>query len=161
MAFSSKGIRLIVVNGFRFNYKISKLKKKSKWRKEVNELDETFMKYASHYGLGMVKDATINISVQLTSDPVSNMFVKCHTVLVDGFLGPEQIIEITPKLISNLIKRGLEDGWSPEKKGDYRMELAQKMMNGRKPVILQLPNMNEHISDYENLERPIEIIINS
>lgn len=160
MAFPKKGTRKIEVEGNQFFYKISKLKKKSDWRLQENELDEKFMKYASHYGLGMVKDATINIAVQLASNPISNMYIKFHTVIVDGFMGAEQIIEIKPNMISRLIQKGMNDGWDPERQGDFRMELAQKWADQKAPVILQLPNMNEDVGDCENLEEPIEIKIN-
>lgn len=157
MAFSKKGSRNIEIEGIRFLYKISKVKPKSDWRSEDNELDKTFMKYAKHYGLGDVKDATINIVIQSASNPSSSMFIKCHTLLVDGFMGQEQIIQIKPNQISQLIKKGLQNGWNPNKKGDYRLELVQKWTHEKKPVLLQLPNMNHDIKDYENLEQPIEI----
>ena len=160
MAFPKKGSRHIEVDGISFIYKISKIKPKSDWRQEDNELDENFMKYAQYYGLGSVRDATINIAIQSMDDSISIMFIKCHTLLVDGFLGPEQIIQIKPNQVSQLIRKGLNDGWNPNKKGDYRLEVVQKCTNEKKPVILQLPGMNENISDYENLERLIEININ-
>lgn len=159
MAFSKKGTRHIEVNNTKFVYKISKLKGESDWRDEENELNETFLKYARHYGLGMVKDVTINIAVQANSNPISKMFIKCHTLLVDGFMGPEQIIQIKPSLVSSLIQKGLMDGWNPEKKGDHRIEIIQQMTKEKTPVILQLPHMNEDICDYSNLERPTEITI--
>lgn len=91
MAIAKKGTRNIEVNGIQFLYKVSKIKKKSDWRQQENELDKSFIKYAQHFGLGMVKDATVNIVVQLAHNPVSSIYVKCHTLVVDGFMGPEQI----------------------------------------------------------------------
>jgi len=160
MAFPKKGTRKIEVENNLFIYKISKLKKKSDWRTQENELDDKFIQYANFYGLGSVKDATINIAIQLASNPISNMYIKCYTVIVDGFMGPEQIIEIKPNMISQLIKKGMNNGWNPEKEGDFRMELAQKWTNKKTPVILQLPNTNQIVKDYENVEKPIEIEIN-
>ena len=71
MAISKKGSRKITVADVNYLYKVSKLKKKSDWREQQNELDETFMKYASYYGLGKVKDATINVVVQAEERPLS------------------------------------------------------------------------------------------
>ena len=157
MAFPKKGTRKIEVEGYKFCYKVSKLKKKSDWRIPEKELDDKFSKYASYYGLGMVKDANINVAIQLISNPLSSMYIKCHTIIVDGFMGAEQIIQIKPNLISFLIQREINNGWNPETKGDLRIELAQKWIDKKTPVILQLPNMNNDIINYDNLERPIEI----
>lgn len=157
MAFPKKGTRQIEVDGILYHYKISKVKHKSDWRAEENELNEEFMKYASYYGLGEVKDATINIAVQLAEQPVSGLFVKIHTLIVNGFMGPEQIIEITPFMVTKLIRKGLKEGWNSSGKGDYRIVLAQKSTKERTPVILQLPSMNEGADSYKNLEKPVEI----
>ncbi|WP_044208691.1 hypothetical protein [Flammeovirga sp. OC4] len=129
MAFPKKGSRNIEVDGIRFQYKISKLKPISDWRQEGNELNDNFKKYAQQYGLGSVRDATINVVIQSMDNSVSSMFIKCHTLLIDGFLGPEQVIQIKPNQVSQLIRKGLNDGWNPNKKGDYRLELAQKWTN--------------------------------
>lgn len=118
MSLSKKGSRSIEVNGIKYHFKVSKVKKKSDWRKQSNELDETFMKYASYYNLGNVRDATINVVIELASAPASRMLVKIHTLIVDGFMGSEQIISITPKLVEQLTKNSLTDGWDPHKKGD-------------------------------------------
>ena len=71
MSISKKGLRSISVDGIEYIYKVSKVKKKSDWRAQENELDETFMKYASYYGLGNVKD------IQTTVDK------KFDLILVD------------------------------------------------------------------------------
>lgn len=160
MAISKKGTRNITVNGTAYVYKISKIKKKSDWREQQNELNETFMQYASHYGLGKVKDITINIVVQLKDNPVSNLFVKINTVLVAGFLGPEQISQITPRMVADLITKAINDGWEPSNKGDFRINLLETDTKDREPVILQIPNMNEGVENYQNLEKPVEIKLN-
>ena len=159
MAISKKGSRKIVVNQVPYLYKVSKIKKKSDWRTQKDELNDTFMKYASYYGLGQVKDITINVVVQLQERPVSRLLIKVHTILVDGFMGAEQITQIKPQLIAQLITQCLDDGWKPAEKGDFRLNLVEKQTKDKQPVILQLPNMNEGITDYENLDRPIEVII--
>ena len=125
MAISKNGSRKIIVDEVKYLYKVSKIKNKSGWREQEDELDDTFMKYASYYGLGKVKDITINIVIQLMENPVSNMFIKFNTILVDGFMGAEQITQIKPKLISELINKGLNDGWKPSEKGDYRLSLLE------------------------------------
>ena len=65
MAISKKGTKKIVVNDVEYLYKVSKVKYKREWRNQEDELDDTFMKYASYYGLGKVADANINIVIQL------------------------------------------------------------------------------------------------
>lgn len=160
MAFSKKGSRSIELDGVKFLYKTSKIKSKSDWRSEDNELDRTFISYAKLYGLGNVKDATLNIAIQSATEPVSSMFVKCHTLIVDGFLGPEQIIQIKPNLVLQLINIGINDKWNPSKKGNYKLELAQKWIGKTKYVLLHLPNMDITIKDFKTLKRPVEIKLN-
>ncbi|MEM8886758.1 MAG: hypothetical protein AAGD28_02150 [Bacteroidota bacterium] len=157
MAISKKGSRKITVADIDYLFKVSKLKKKSDWREQQNELDETFMKYASYYGLGRVKDATINLVVQSTENPISHLFVKFHTLQVAGFMGSEQILEIKPAMVAKLIQKALNEGWKPNEKGDHRITLAQKWQENKSPVILQLPGMNEDADDYPNLDKPKEI----
>jgi len=160
MAISKKGARTINVNGVEYLYKVSKIKKKSEWREQEEELNDTFTKYANHFGLGKVKDITINIAIQLKENPSSSFFIKINTILVDGFLGAEQITQIKPKFISELISKGLNDGWKPSLKGDYRINILETKTKEKEPMILQIPNMNEEIENYQNLEKPIVIKIN-
>ena len=160
MAISNKGSRKINVNSVDYSYKVSKINKKSDWRDQADELNDTFAKYAEYYGLGKVKDITINIVIQLKHKPVSNLFIKINSILIDGFLGPEQITQIKPKLVSELIGKGLNDGWKPSIKGDYRINILETKTKEKEPVILQIPNLNEGIENYQNLEKPIEIKIN-
>jgi len=157
MAFSKKGLRKIRIDNMAYCYKIGKLQTKSNWRKENNELDQTFMHYAAHYGLGQVKDATITIALYPEACPTSRLFIAVHTLLVDGFLGPEQIIQISPSLISVFIKNALKQGWKTNKKGDFRIDFAQKLSTNAKPTLLLLPRMDFEKEAYSNLERPIEI----
>lgn len=160
MAIAKKGSRSIVVDNVAYIYKVSKLKAKSDWRKEQDELDPVFMQYAAYYGLGEVKDATLNVLVQLKEQPVSNLYIKLHTVLVHGFLGPEQLVKIKPGMVRAFILRALEEGWDPATKGDHHLDIVQQKSKDNQPVILQLPNMNQGITDYKNLEKPVEIQIN-
>ena len=51
MAISKKGSRKINVNGVEYLYKVSKIKKKSEWREQDNELNDTFTKYANYLSL--------------------------------------------------------------------------------------------------------------
>ncbi len=50
MAVSKKGARKIRIGQVDYLYKVSKIKGKSDWREQRNELDDTFMKYAACYG---------------------------------------------------------------------------------------------------------------
>lgn len=157
MTLPKKGSRTIEVDGTLFRYTISRIKPKSDWREEIEELDTNFMRYAKRFGLGNVCDATINITIQSAHNSASSMFIKCHTLIVDGFLGPEQLIQIKPNQISQLIRKSLKDGWKPNIRGDFKLELAQKWVDEKNPVMLQLPGMNETIDNYDNIERPIKI----
>lgn len=157
MAFSKKGLRKIHIDNIAYCYKIGKLKAKSDWREETNELDQTFMHYAAYYGLGQVKDATITIILYPEAYPTSRLFITVHTLLVDGFLGPEQIIQISPSLIAVFIKNAHKKGWKSDKKSDFRIDFAQKLSTNAKPTLLLLPNMDLDKGTYSNLERPIEI----
>ena len=160
MAISKKGSRSIVVDGTEYLYKVSKVKKKAGWREQSNELNDVFMKYASYYGLGKVKDITINIIIQLKEKPVSSCFIKIHSVLVDGFMGAEQITTIKPGFVAELINEAIKDGWIPSRKEDFRMSMAETNTKEREPVILQIPNMNEGIADYQNIDKPNKVDVN-
>lgn len=127
MAISKKGSRNIDINGVVYLYKVSKVKTKSAWRNHQpkDKLSKEFLKYANYYGLGQVKDITINIVIQLKNNPVSNYYIKIHSILVDGFMGAEQTLQIKPKLISALIMKGLEEGWNPSEKGNYSISISE------------------------------------
>lgn len=160
MAISKKGLRKITVNDCCFVYKVSKGKDLSDWRDSKNELDTTFQKHANRYGLGAVKDINFNIVVQSKERAQSKLLVSIKTILVDGFLGPEQTIQIKPQQIASLITKALKEGWNPHIKGDYKLSLQDNDTNEKTPVILQLPNMNEDLTDYENIDRAIDLKIN-
>lgn len=160
MSISKKGTRKIIVDEIEYLYKVSKPKKKSDWREQENEVNETFIEYASYFGLGKVKDITINIVVQLYNKPVSSLFVKCHSILIDGFMGAEQIMQITPKLVSNLILEAINDDWDPFNKRDYRMNIVEQNSKNKEPIILKLPDMGKEVGNYQNLDKPYEIKLN-
>lgn len=160
MAIPKKGSRKIIVDDIEYIYRVSKPKKKSDWREEENELNENFLNYAQHYGLGQVMDVNFGIVIQLSKKPVSNIFVKYHSIVIDGFLGIEQITQIKPNLIAHLIKTALLDGWNPSEKGDYRLTLAEQNTKDKEPIVLQLPDMNNSITDYTNIDRPVKIELN-
>ncbi|MEL6672824.1 MAG: hypothetical protein AAFR61_11555 [Bacteroidota bacterium] len=157
MAIAKKGSRNITVDGIAYRYKVSKIKKKSGWREQVDELDETFMKYARYYGLGEVRDITLNIVAHLEENPASHLFVKIQTVLVDGFLGPEQLTQIKPQMVARLIRQGLADGWKPAEKGDARLLLLETQDQQKKPVLLQFPDDGQTIEDYQPLDQVVRV----
>lgn len=159
MAISKKGSRIIKLNDEVYLYKISKIKKKSDWRISENELNENFIKIANYYGLGQVKDITINIVVQLKENPSSSFFIKINTILVDGFMGPEQITQIKPQLIKQLINKGLSDGWNPNEKGDFRLNILEAQTKDKEPILLQFPNQTPPTIDYKNIHQLKEIKI--
>lgn len=159
MAISKKGSRRINIDEIEFLYKVSKVKKKSDWRESNEELNDTFLKYASYYGLGKVKDITINIVIQLVENPVSNCFIKITSILIDGFMGAEQITRIPPQFVEDLTRKGLREGWNPSLKGDFRVNLLETQTKEHEPIILQIPNMNQEIENYQNIEKPVEVKI--
>lgn len=138
MAISRQGMRNMKLDGVSYHYKISKIKKKSDWRKQQDELDDEFMKYARYYGLDDVREITINVVVQLADVPVSNLFIKCHSLLIDGFMGPAQILDLTQSIIVKFIKKALEEGWAPNKKGDFRAQWIHQNTKSSTPVFQQL-----------------------
>lgn len=160
MAIPKKGSKKITVNNIEYIYRVSKPKKKSDWRKEENELNENFLTYAEYYGLGQVMDVNYGIVIQLFEKPVSNIFIKYHSIVVDGFLGIEQITQVKPNLITHLIKTAILNGWKPSEKGDYKFNLAEQNTKNKEPIVLQLPNMNDPISNYKNISRPLKIDLN-
>lgn len=160
MAISKKGSRILKINGEIYLYKISKIKKKSDWRDSKNELNENFIKIADYYGLGKVKDITINIVVQLRENPRSTFFIKIHTILVDGFMGPEQITQIKPQLVKQLIIKSLSDGWDPNEKGDFRLNILETKTKNKEPIFLLLPDQSLQILDYKKIHQLKEIKIN-
>lgn len=158
MAIAKKGTRKIIVKGEKFLYKISKYKTVSDWRASNNELNSTFMKYATQFGLGQVKDIVFNIVIQHLENPVSTMCIKCESILVDGFMGPEQLLKIQPNFIAEQIKQALENGWNPLQKGDYRTSVKHEDTLSESPVILQLPDFNEGADEeYDSVEKPNEL----
>jgi len=136
MAIAKKGARKITINQITYLFKVSKIKKKSDWRAQNDELDETFLKYARYNGIGQVKDITINIVIQLAENPISKMLIKINTILINGFMGAEQITQVKPKLIAELVNIGLNNGWKPSLKGDYRLNLLETNAKAKKPILL-------------------------
>ncbi len=160
MAFSKRGSRRITVDQQLYLYKVGRIKKKSDWRPAGNgELDDSFLNIARHYGLGDVADATLTIAIQAKVDAASSMFVKFYSILVDGFMGSEQVLTVTPAVVASLIRHGLEKGWKPSEKGDVRIEIIEKRDNDHKPVLLLFPNTPSQLDNYENLIPLVEVNI--
>ena len=157
MALAKKGTRRISVGQTEYIYKVSRIKKTSELRSGEKELEETFLKFARYYGLGQVMDAVINIVVQLEDNPSSSLFVKCKTIIVDGFMGFEQVLSIKPSLVAGLITQAMEEGWNPERRGDYRMNVAQCFEKGASPQVLLLPEIEQSTGEYGNVVRICEV----
>ena len=75
-------------------------------------------------------------------------------------MGAEQILKVTPKLISNLILEALDNNWNPAKKEDHRMNIVEKHSKNKEPVILKLPDLELEINNYQNIDKPYEIKLN-
>lgn len=152
MAISKKGTRVITVDDVEYLYKVSKVKKKSDWRKDENKLNDEFLKHAKKYGLGNLKDITINIVAQLKNSPTSNLYVKINTVLVDSFMGAEQVTQIKPQFVAKLIQDAIFDGWKPTDRKDYRLTISDTDIKTKQPIILNLSGEIDDAKKYKNVD---------
>lgn len=57
--------------------------------------------------MGKVKDVTINVVIQYKEEPASSMFIKCHIIVVDGFMGIEQITDLSGNIPERKIRNRL------------------------------------------------------
>lgn len=141
MSISKKGLRKITVDNCEYVFKISKYKKCSAWKSELQELDDEFLKYAKFYGLGSIMDVVFNIVISINDEhQKSSLFIKYYSIVIDGFLGPDQISEIKPKLISKLIRKAVQEGWNPCEKSDFRYDLVEKFRKDKANEVFQIVN---------------------
>lgn len=158
MSIAKKGSRKITVNGTHYRWRVSRPRKISDYRSESNLLSEDYLNTARKYGLGDVADIVFNVPIELYESPGSKILMKYFGLCVDGFLGPEQFAQIKPSLIAEIIEESIKKGWKPEEKGDFHIELFENTGKKQRPAILVLPNMNEHMDNYDNLVKPVKII---
>lgn len=157
MSLSKKGTRKIIVNGVYYRWRVSQYQIVSNWRVDAEVIDGKYLEIAQRFGLGDIADVVFNIVIELYDDPKSKMIVKYFGLVVDGFLGPEQFVQIKPKLVSELIGHGTNNGWVPNLKGDYKLEIFENSGKKHRPAVVVLPNLNDEVVDYENFVKPIKI----
>ena len=126
-------------------------------------LDEVYYKIAAQYGLGQVADVVFNIPIELYHEPKSKILAKYFGIIIDGFLGIEQVAQIKPGLVTNIIRESLRNGWNPSAKGDYMVEIFEREAIGGsaeklRPAVNVMPGINEaSMLEYDNLIRLIEV----
>ncbi|WLQ16402.1 hypothetical protein O5O45_10775 [Hahella aquimaris] len=123
MAMPKKGSREISVDGIDYRWRVSRYRIISDWRKETEVLDERYLKAAERYGLGQVADVVFKITVELRNNPASVISVNYFGLVVDGFLGIDQLVSIKPKLVSEIIRASIQAGWNPESQGNHTVEI--------------------------------------
>ena len=159
MSISKTGSRKIAVNGVDYRWRVSRYRMVSDWKIEQDILSEDYLKVARQYGLGSVADIIFNIPIELFNDPKSKIILKYFGLCVDGFLGPEQITQVKPQLIAQVIEKSLLNGWNPHCKGDHTIKLYENSGEKHRPAVLVLPDiMNEGITNYDNLVTAIRIL---
>jgi hypothetical protein len=157
MAIVKKGSRKIAVEGIEYRWRVSKYRNVSNWRHDSNVIDGVYQAAAKQYGLGDIANVVFNIPVELYENPVSKIMIKYYGIVVDGFLGIEQLGSIKPTLISQIIKESLLSGWLPNSKGDYSIEVVENTGESHRPAILLLPGFGPDIKNYDNQIKLIQI----
>ncbi len=158
MSIQKKGSRKITVNNSDYRWRVSRFRRISDYRVENEVLSEEYIKVAEKYGLGSVADIVFNIPIELYDVPKSKIIVKYFGLCVDGFLGPEQFAQIKPKLISQIIEDAILQGWNPNQKGNFTIEIYENTGKKHRPAILVLPNFgNQDLKNYDNLVKAIQI----
>lgn len=158
MTMPRKGSRKIVLAGIAYRWHASRWRKISGWSPASLELlDPRWLEQARRFGLGDVADVAFTIAVELYDKPVSRIRVQYYAMVVDGFLGFEQLTQLKPRLVRTIIERALASGWSPDKSGDFSLEIVENTGQERRPALLVLPGLNNDIEGYENRMVPIRI----
>jgi len=116
------------------------------------------LEIAQKYGLGDTVDVLFNFVVELFADPISKIVVKYYGLVIDSFLGFEQFTQIKPPLVAQIIEQAIDNGWTPNQKGDYKVELFENSGQKHRPAVLVLPGFNADTNDYENIIKPIQTI---
>jgi len=141
MAITKKGSKKIIVRGIVFRWRVNAYRIKSVWKSGKETLSNEYLAAATPFRLGDVQDIVFNVPVELYDQPVSKIMITGFSHCIDGFMGPEQIMEIKPKTIANIIERMLDDGWDPSKKGDRNAELHDHNDDKHNPIVLIIPGV--------------------
>lgn len=154
---AKKSSRKITVGGVDYRWRVSRYRWVSDLRVDTSIVDEEFVKVAKRFGLGGIADVVFDIVIQLYEKPKSSIQVKYFAVIVDGFMGPEQYAAIKPRLIAEIIEQSIANGWDPESRDDYNMEIIENTGEKYRPAVLVLPGFNDDVVDYDNIVKPIRI----
>ena len=150
MTLARKGTRKLVVAGVAYRWHVSRWRKISDWTPaRAGLIDEAWLSRARKLGLGGVADVTFTIAVELEEKPRSKIIATYHASIVDGFLGPEQLTRIQPKLASAIVEHALASGWKPAEVGDFRMNIVETGDEPKRPALLVLPGVIDHADGYE------------
>lgn len=163
MSIAKKGSRKITVAEVDYQWRVSRPRRISDWRDECDLLDEVYCKIAAQYGPGQVADVVFNIPIELYREPKSKILAKYFGIIIDGFLGIEQVAQIKPGLVADIIRESLRNGWNPAAKDDYMVEIFErKPFKGSteklRPAVIVMPGINEaSMLEYDNLIRLVEV----
>ena len=157
MGIPKKGARKLIVKDIEYRWRVSRYRLVSDWRIDTEIVDKKYLGVAKQFGLGDVADVIFTIAIERYNEPQSKLIVKYYGLIIDGFLGPEQLVQIKPSLVKTLILESLSHGWHPGQKGDFTLDLFENTGSKLRPAILVLPGINDSIRDYENLIKPIKL----
>lgn len=144
--------RKIHVNGQDFRWRIQGKEYCNDYYIDKNAVDSKFLEIAQRYGLGSVRNIILHVTIKLYNKAVSTIHVQYHGISIDGFMGPEDSLQITPKIIANIIQESIHYGWHPKQKKDFTFEFFEQRASKTKPAVLVIPNFNNDIvDDYDNI----------
>ncbi len=124
----------------------------SDWYLEPKLLDKAWLKKASLYGLGAVRDVCLTVGIKCDDSPILKAMI--YTKLLDGFLGPDPLKEVDEVYVSQLIEEAKKQGW-PNKE-NLVIKMKEVFQGTQKPTLVALSNMNADI-EYENIDQPVII----
>lgn len=167
MAIAKKGLRKITVDKAVYFYKISEplIKSDFNYNPDV-QLNPEFMQYAVCYGLGKTAVSTINIII-FNDVHHAKLLVKIYTPLVDSFMDYEQLLTVTPKLVTEFIQKASSMGWLTHSTSDLHLTFHHKDIEIQQPTIDELefePKENKAKNRFNsrascgNVERGMELL---
>lgn len=157
MGMAKKGSRRITVNEMTYRWRVSRWRRLSGWKPaDLELLDPRWLEQARRLGLGDVADVVFNIAIELYEEPAARILVKYYAKVVDGFLGIEQLTQVKPQLVREIIERALASRWDPRGRTNHDVELVENSGDPRRPVLLLLPGWDD-AGGYENRMVPLEI----
>ncbi|MBK9001161.1 MAG: hypothetical protein IPM35_36025 [Myxococcales bacterium] len=158
MTLAKKGARKIVVAGVAYRWHVSRWRRVSDWTPaRAGLVDEGWLDRAEKLGLGRVADVTFTIAVERYDRPASKLLTTYHALVVDGFLGPEQLTRIQPRLVGRIVAHAVESGWDPGGSRDFRMEIVENSGKPHRPALLVVPGVVQDDPGYERRVVPIRI----